>query len=210
MLEAIGMLVLHVALDALGTQLAEIEREVLPGLPPYDFVVAHAQLYAALLSAETAVGLDHLVFFLGRDPPARGHAVERRTELPDDFRNLGGELCHRSKSCEALCFGFRRTPKCILDKGQVLATALWANILVMPAVLHLILDTERRLHGLQIADLQLPREGLTAANALCRSALFAGTFIEIDTHLCRALEDVEELAEGQIQQREYNRYGMEL
>ena len=44
----------------------------------------------------------------------------------------------------------------------------------------------------------------------CLSARCAFLLVEIDAHLCRTLKDVEELAEGQIEQREDNGDGVQL
>src|SRR5664279_2570367 len=80
-LQAVGVLVLHVALHALGTELSQVEGKVLPWLPSHYLVVTDTQLNATLLSAETAMGLHHPVFFFRTDPSARGDAIERGTEL---------------------------------------------------------------------------------------------------------------------------------
>src|SRR5208282_2200825 len=81
MFQAVGVLILHVALYALGAQFSEIEGKILPRLPPNYLVVSYAQLNAALLTAETAMRLHHLVFLFRRDPTACGNAIERGAEL---------------------------------------------------------------------------------------------------------------------------------
>ena len=117
MLEAIGVLVLHIPLYAFWTEFAEVEGKVLPRLPADDLVVTHSQLNAALLAAKAAVGLHHLVLFFGRDPSAGGNAVEAGAKLFDDVRNFSGNFSHTSQSCEALSFRFGRAPQSILAQG---------------------------------------------------------------------------------------------
>ena len=70
--QPVGVAALQVALHALRAELALVEREVVPGLEADDLVVVDLQLDAALLTAEAAVGLDHLVDLEARVPPARG------------------------------------------------------------------------------------------------------------------------------------------
>ncbi len=67
-LEPVRVLVLHVALYALGAELAAIEGKVLPRLKADDLVVAHSQLDAALLPTEAAMGLHHSIFFFRAEP----------------------------------------------------------------------------------------------------------------------------------------------
>src|SRR5262249_12296924 len=55
--QPIGMLVLHVALDAFRAEHAAVERELFPRLEADDLVVLDLELDAALLSAEAAVRL---------------------------------------------------------------------------------------------------------------------------------------------------------
>jgi len=117
MLEAIGVLVLHIPLYAFWTEFAEVEGKVRPRLPADDLVVTHSQLNAALLAAKAAVGLHHLVLFFGRDPSAGGNAVEAGAKLFDDVRNFSGNFSHTSQSCEALSFRFGRAPQSILAQG---------------------------------------------------------------------------------------------
>jgi hypothetical protein len=59
--QPVGVRALQVALDALGAQLALVEREVVPGLEADDRVVGDLELDPALLAAEAAVGVDDLV-----------------------------------------------------------------------------------------------------------------------------------------------------
>jgi hypothetical protein len=76
--QPVGVAALEVALDALGAELALVERELVPGLEADDLVVVDLQLDAALLAAEAAVGLDDLVDLQARVPPAGGRLVEVR------------------------------------------------------------------------------------------------------------------------------------
>ena len=73
--QAVGVLVLHVALHALGAELPAVERELFPRLEADDLVVLHLELDAALLAAEAAVRLHDAVGLAGRRAsrrPARG------------------------------------------------------------------------------------------------------------------------------------------
>ena len=64
----VGMVSLHVALDALGAKHAAVEGKLLPWLEPRHAVVADLQLNAALLAAEAAMGLYELLAALPRLP----------------------------------------------------------------------------------------------------------------------------------------------
>src|SRR5262245_61142675 len=97
----------------------------------------------------------------------------------------------------ALC-----APETILQQRQVLAPAGRADILVMEAVLLRVPDAEGRLGSLQVLDVQPRREGLAAAAAAGGLALRPRAPVEVHPHLRRALEDVEELPERQVEQRE--------
>src|SRR5262249_19972891 len=101
-------------------------------------------------------------------------------------------------------------PQSILGPRQVLAAARWTNVLIVRAVGKLILNTECLLHGLQIAYLQLRSVRLAAANAVGWTAFFPGAFVEVDAHLRRTLEDVKELPERKIEQRQDHRHCMQL
>ena len=71
--QAIRMLVLHVALHALGAELALVERELFPRLEADDLFVLDLELDAALLAAEAAVRLhDPVRFAVGRPSRPRG------------------------------------------------------------------------------------------------------------------------------------------
>ena len=61
--ETVGMVVLKVALDALGTEHALVEGELLPRLEADDLIVLDLELDAALLAAEAAVRVDDPVRF---------------------------------------------------------------------------------------------------------------------------------------------------
>ena len=75
--QSIRMRALQVALDALGTEHAAIERELVPRLEADDVVTTDLELYAALLTAKAAVGLDQLFRLV-----ARGAADGRREMRP--------------------------------------------------------------------------------------------------------------------------------
>src|SRR5512144_1597329 len=109
------MLVLHVPLYALRTQLPLVEREVLPRLKAHHLVVADAQLDPALLSAEAAVGLNHLFVLAGLIPASGRNAVKRRSELVDDGWNINRKFCHLPGPSLAWRF-----PQSILRERQVL------------------------------------------------------------------------------------------
>ena len=81
------MLVLHVALHALGTKAPLIKREVFPGLKTDHLVVFYLELNAALLSAEAAVGFDDAVRFNIGVPSVCGDSVQSRPELGDQLGN---------------------------------------------------------------------------------------------------------------------------
>ena len=59
--QAVRVVALQIALDALGAKHAPIEWKVLPWLKPGHAVVANLELNAALLAAETAMSLDQLL-----------------------------------------------------------------------------------------------------------------------------------------------------
>src|SRR4029079_6467978 len=75
-LETIRMLVLHIALHALGAELAAVEGEIFPGLEADHLVRLDLELDATLLAAEAAVRLDEPVYFTDRRP-ATGRSVAR-------------------------------------------------------------------------------------------------------------------------------------
>src|ERR1044071_89278 len=90
------MLVLHVALHALGAETSLVEGKVLPGLKADHPVVFHLELNAALLSAEAAVRLDDLVRFHFCIPSVRGNPVQSRPELSDQLGNRYWCFGHKS------------------------------------------------------------------------------------------------------------------
>ena len=94
--QAIRVLVLHVALHALGAELPLVERERLPRLEADDLLVLHFELDAALLTAEAAVGRHDAVGVAGRVPAAGRLAVEMRAELRDEIRDRGGQSGHQA------------------------------------------------------------------------------------------------------------------
>ena len=83
--EPVGVVALQVALDALGAELALVERELVPRLEADDLVVLHLQLDAALLPAEAAVRLHRAVRVDARVPPTRRRLVEVRPVPVDQF-----------------------------------------------------------------------------------------------------------------------------
>ncbi len=92
--QAIRMLVLHVALHALRTELPLVERELLPRLEADDLLVLHLELNAALLAAEAAVRRHDPVGLAVRGPPAGRLAMEMRAELRHEIGNGGRESGH--------------------------------------------------------------------------------------------------------------------
>src|SRR5579859_4952339 len=88
------MRALHVALHALGAQLATVEREVLPRLESDHLIVLHLELDAALLSAETAMRLDRTVHFTDGHPSARWLVFGVWAEGIHDLRYRNWQLCH--------------------------------------------------------------------------------------------------------------------
>jgi hypothetical protein len=93
--EAVGVGVLQVALDALGAELALVEREVVPGLEAHHLVVGDLQDDPALLAAEAAVGLHLAVDLDAGVPAALRRGVQMRPVLGDQrlFGHRGG--CHQ-------------------------------------------------------------------------------------------------------------------
>lgn len=77
------MLVLEVAFDAFGAELAFVDGEVFAGFEADDFVFFYFESYAALDAAEAAVGVYEFVGFAGV-PAAFGLVVEMRAELVDE------------------------------------------------------------------------------------------------------------------------------
>ena len=77
------MAALQVALDALRAQLALVERELVPRLEADDGIALDLEFDTALLAAETAVGVHHLVGLDAVVPPTRRCAVEVRAVLGD-------------------------------------------------------------------------------------------------------------------------------
>ena len=60
--QTVGMAVLQIAFDTLGTEFALIERKLHPRLYTNNLVVLDFKLDTTLLTTETAVGLDELVW----------------------------------------------------------------------------------------------------------------------------------------------------
>src|SRR6185437_2742159 len=89
------MLILHVALHALGTETPLVEGEVLPRLKTYHPVIFHFELNATLLSAKAAMGLYDPVRFNFRVPAGDGNAIQSRAKLRDQLRNGYWRFGHR-------------------------------------------------------------------------------------------------------------------
>ena len=81
------MIALQVALDALGAQHAAVEGKLLPWLKASHAVVANLELNAALLAAETAMGLDQLLGLIAgfSCPAARRGVIQVRTKAAVQF-----------------------------------------------------------------------------------------------------------------------------
>jgi hypothetical protein len=88
--QTIRVFVLQIALDALGAELAAVEREVLPRFEADDALVLDLELDAALLSAEAAVRRHHAIRLAPSLPAAGGHVARMGAEVPDEFRNRRG------------------------------------------------------------------------------------------------------------------------
>src|SRR5262249_29492946 len=94
--QSVGVLVLHVALHALGTEHAAIERKLLPRLKADNLIVFDLELDPALLAAEAAVRLYEFVGFGGSVPAARGHVATVWTEAMDKLFDCNRKLRHLS------------------------------------------------------------------------------------------------------------------
>jgi hypothetical protein len=90
MKQTVRMVALHVALYALGTQHAAIEREVFPGFKSDYLVLANFKLNPTLLSTKAAVRLNQLFGRMNRLilPAAGGHVIQSRAKLR--FQGLFG------------------------------------------------------------------------------------------------------------------------
>ena len=84
--QPVRVLVLQVALHALGTELPAVEGELLPGLEADDLLVLHLELDAALLAAEAAVRLHEAVGLAVGAPAAGRHALGVRPEARHELR----------------------------------------------------------------------------------------------------------------------------
>src|SRR5262249_44607809 len=104
----------------------------------------------------------------------------------------------------------RRALESVLEQREVPAPAARAHVLVVHAALELVADAELGLDALQVRDLELRGERLAAARARRGSALRARAPVELERELRRPLEDVEELPERQVEQREDHRHRVEL
>src|SRR5262245_54689487 len=89
------MVALHVALDALRTELSLVEREVLPRLEADHLLVLHLELDAALLAAEATVGLDDAVGLAHGGPSAGRHVVAVRPVARHELRQRSGQARHQ-------------------------------------------------------------------------------------------------------------------
>ena len=92
--QPIRVLVLHVALHALGAELPLVERELLPRLEADDLLVLHLELDAALLAAEAAVRRHDPVGVAARGPAAGRFSIEMRAELRHEIRDRRGQSGH--------------------------------------------------------------------------------------------------------------------
>src|SRR6516225_2880241 len=110
-------------------------------------------------------------------------------------------------------------PERVLRQRQVLAAARRAHVLIVDARIRrrrfvgphtLVTDAELPLDVLEIVDVHPRRERRTATDTPCGLALRADFAVERDAELRRPLEDVKELAERQIEQREDYRDGVQL
>src|SRR5687767_4880194 len=79
------VVVLQVALHALGAEHPAVHGELLPGLEAHHLVVANLQLDAALHAAEAAVRLDARLLAVTTQPAARGRVVGVRAVERDQL-----------------------------------------------------------------------------------------------------------------------------
>src|SRR5262252_1963746 len=88
------MSALQVALHALRTEHAAVERKVLPRLEADDLVVTHLQLNAALLTTEAAMRLDQPIRFSARREAHAGHGRSMRSESFVDLQWIDRDRRH--------------------------------------------------------------------------------------------------------------------
>src|SRR5262249_26378565 len=165
--QAIGVLVLHVALDALRAELAAVERELLPGLEADDLLVLDAKLDPALLPAETAMGLDLAIRLADRRPAAGGHLVTVWPERIDDLFDGDGERGHGSP-----------LPERALRESNALPATGGTNVLIMATPGEPVAHAELALDLLQVLHVQAGLERLVADQATRLPSLGTGLPVE--------------------------------
>ena len=202
--QAVGMLVLHVALDALGTELPLVEREVLPRFEADDLFVLDLELDAALLAAEAAVRR------------ARCGPVRRASSSRPQVR--GWRAVRTASTRSGIDVGQSRhqapaIPERILRQREALAAARRADVLIVRGQIRrrtvgsarrddLVSIPSSRSTCLRSSMCMLEANGLAAPRATRRIARGSDLAVERDAELRRPLENVEELAEWQVEQRE--------
>src|SRR5262249_22528612 len=97
-----------------------------------------------------------------------------------------------------------------LQESEVLAPARRTDVLIMPPVGERVVDVELFLDVLQIANVDERSVGTAAAHARGGAEPRRGAPIELDAQLRRALKDVEEFPERQIEQGEDDRHRVKL
>src|SRR5262245_33275452 len=88
------------------------------------------------------------------------------------------------------------------DRDERAATRGTDPLVVRDGACVLVAESQGALHGDQVVEVHARRECLIASAAAGCLASRADVLVEADADLRRALEDVEELPEGQPEQRE--------
>src|SRR5262245_4294440 len=101
-------------------------------------------------------------------------------------------------------------PQSALGEGQHGAAAAGTNPLVMldGLAFDFVVVAQGALNLYEVSYMHLRREGMPAAAAMRRCFTSRHVFVKFDAQLCWPLEDMEELAEWQPEQREDHRDGM--
>ena len=191
--QTVRMVRLQVSLHALGTELAAIERKLLPRLESDDLVFADLELNAALLAAEAAVRLDQSFGRIARfDPAIRPTGMqfgcgpycsvssfERRRQFSHDDVFLDADLSAGDRF--ALAGGAQRLP-------------------VPGRIRHAVVESHCGSTRAQVVDVHLRCETLLRSAGTVRSCVrIAGLLIELHAELRGPLKDVKELAERKIE-----------
>src|SRR5215467_2843129 len=160
------MRALEVALHAFGTQHAAVERKVFPRLEADHLVVAHLELNAALLTAETAMSLDQPVRLDARREPHAGHRRQVRTETADDVQRIDRDLRHVRLPCvSSVTLVEVLAPQGALRQTKERATTPGTDFLIVPAARKLVTEAKLVFDDGEVAHHWHRRERLAAAAA---------------------------------------------